>query len=171
MHPLDTSKNLAVYIRLADGRYLGAHKTDGPVLGEAQIQSSPDDWSKFFIRTPSTRGPCAGPTQADAFHLYHPATDGALCWRGFGETFLIYNYYYTISDQDMSGVIEFNFTVDGLGNHYYAINNHDHSHVMDQFDNSSNVGAWTWNGGQNQRWQLIGLNGLPVSGTSQSWVL
>jgi hypothetical protein len=54
---------------------------------------------------------------------------------------------------------EFLIHFDDVGDGLFAINNHDHTYVMDaNGDNPSagaNVSPYSWNGGNNQRWRFV----------------
>jgi len=54
---------------------------------------------------------------------------------------------------------EFEIHFDDVGDGLVAINNHDHSRVIDANGNNPGIGAnvspWPWNGGDNQRWRFV----------------
>jgi hypothetical protein len=152
-----------VFLRLkTNNQYLGVRtNVPAPTIGEVQMQATADDSCVFLLRFSFDRGPAKGPTEDGVFHLVHRATLGGLSWVDEGDSFEVYNYYYTNSDNDMTGANSFNFRKDILGQGFYAVNNHDSNLVMTHDEKSGIVTPSPWNNNQHQFWRILRMNGDP----------
>jgi hypothetical protein len=170
-----TLQGRQVYVKSKTGLYLARGSSDYTyVWGTAVTQPNTDDNAVWLMRWPfdagNTKGPQQDPnrwpsseTNSTNFHLAHPDGSVALSWLS-PQSQIYLAPYYIENGEDASADDGFNCRRDVLANDragysYFALNNSDRSLVADI---SSIVGAWPWNGGDNQQWQFIAVGGSPI---------
>jgi hypothetical protein len=175
----------SVYVKSKGGLYLVRGPTDYTyVWGTVVTQPKTDDNAVWLMRWSfdnlgqKTAGPQqdnsrwpSSETNSTNFHLVHPDGTVTLCWPSSDNNWsrgqLYLAPYYIEGGEDGSADDHFNCRRDVLENDpagysYFALNNSDRSFVADIYQGTSTVGAWQWNGQEQQKWQFIKVGGPPV---------
>ncbi|WP_341702873.1 hypothetical protein [Ferrovibrio sp.] len=134
-----------IFTKLNPGMCLALDSSNNCVIKNFDNTSDATTWVVQSI---------AGSTQG--FYLQHMATRNCI---HFGNDGQVRTQLLPTVGAQASTALEYVVTTDDVGDGFCAINNHDHSYVLDVYRSGTNQGnsvvTFHWNKGDNQRWRFV----------------